>query len=168
MKVKRKRAEESVDVSMSPLIDCVFLLLIFFLVTTMMKKKERRIPIQQPSSIVGLAAEISTSANYLGIKSDASIVSASRQRDARGRFIYQDVPDIEAYLSKLRSEGGTNEPLIIQIYGDVEFQQVLKVFDACTLAGFSNVKTTLDMDDFQYEYVAEDEAETKKPEGGTE
>ena len=33
--------EEKVDIQMSPLIDCVFLLLIFFLVTTMMKKWDR-------------------------------------------------------------------------------------------------------------------------------
>ena len=30
--------DDKVEVQMSPLIDCVFLLLIFFLVTTMMKK----------------------------------------------------------------------------------------------------------------------------------
>ena len=32
--------DDKVEVQMSPLIDCVFLLLIFFLVTTMMKKWE--------------------------------------------------------------------------------------------------------------------------------
>ena len=35
--------EDKVEVQMSPLIDCVFLLLIFFLVTTMMKKWEMQI-----------------------------------------------------------------------------------------------------------------------------
>lgn len=40
--------EEKVDIQMSPLIDCVFLLLIFFLVTTMMKKWEMQIPLSLP------------------------------------------------------------------------------------------------------------------------
>ena len=37
--------DDKVEVQMSPLIDCVFLLLIFFLVTTMMKKWEMQIPL---------------------------------------------------------------------------------------------------------------------------
>ncbi|MCS2307995.1 biopolymer transporter ExbD [Bacteroides thetaiotaomicron] len=41
--------EDKVEVQMSPLIDCVFLLLIFFLVTTMMKKWEMQIPLSLPS-----------------------------------------------------------------------------------------------------------------------
>ena len=40
--------EDKVEVQMSPLIDCVFLLLIFFLVTTMMKKWEMQIPLSLP------------------------------------------------------------------------------------------------------------------------
>lgn len=42
--------EESAEISMSPLIDCVFLLLIFFLVSTMMKKEDKDIDIELPSS----------------------------------------------------------------------------------------------------------------------
>ena len=43
--------EDKVEVQMSPLIDCVFLLLIFFLVTTMMKKWEMQIPL---SSLISM------------------------------------------------------------------------------------------------------------------
>ena len=42
--------EEEPEVSMSPLIDCVFLLLIFFLVSTMTKVKNRDIPVDLPTS----------------------------------------------------------------------------------------------------------------------
>ena len=41
--------DDKVEVQMSPLIDCVFLLLIFFLVTTMMKKWEMQIPLTLPT-----------------------------------------------------------------------------------------------------------------------
>ena len=43
--------EDKVEVQMSPLIDCVFLLLIFFLVTTMMKKWEMQIPLSSLTSM---------------------------------------------------------------------------------------------------------------------
>lgn len=62
--------EDEPEVSMSPLIDCVFLLLIFFLVSTMTKVKNRDISVDLPTSesaiklkpddkqaIVGLDAE---------------------------------------------------------------------------------------------------------------
>lgn len=47
--------EEKVDIQMSPLIDCVFLLLIFFLVTTMMKKWEMQIPLSLPEMTSSLS-----------------------------------------------------------------------------------------------------------------
>ena len=58
--------EEKVDIQMSPLIDCVFLLLIFFLVTTMMKKWEMQIPLSslismQEISVIRLHREWVTS-----------------------------------------------------------------------------------------------------------
>ena len=42
--------EDEPEVSMSPLIDCVFLLLIFFLVSTMTKEKNRDISVDLPTS----------------------------------------------------------------------------------------------------------------------
>ena len=58
--------EDKVEVQMSPLIDCVFLLLIFFLVTTMMKKWEMQIPLSslismQEISVIRLHREWVTS-----------------------------------------------------------------------------------------------------------
>ena len=42
--------EDKVEVSMSPLIDCVFLLLIFLLVATMSKKADKDVDIRLPES----------------------------------------------------------------------------------------------------------------------
>ena len=50
MKLPLGNNEEEPEVSMSPLIDCVFLLLIFFLVSTMTKVKSRDIPVNLPTS----------------------------------------------------------------------------------------------------------------------
>lgn len=49
MKFKRGQNDDA-EVSMSPLIDCVFLLLIFFLVSTMAKKQKKDIDIDLPES----------------------------------------------------------------------------------------------------------------------
>ena len=50
--------DDKVEVQMSPLLDCVFLLLIFFLVTTMMKKWEMQIPLTLPTMTSSLSTII--------------------------------------------------------------------------------------------------------------
>lgn len=141
---------------MSPLIDCVFLLLIFFLVTTMLKKTERRIPIKQPDAQLSLAEKATSDTLYLGIAKDGTIKRPLKQRDSFGRITYVDVPDLPAYLQQLAATGLQQRPLVIQAQKDVEFQTVLKVFDICTIQGFSNVKTYSDSDNFQSIYRKEE------------
>lgn len=137
---------------MSPLIDCVFLLLIFFLVTTMLKKTERRIPIKQPDAELSLADKVSSNTLYVGITKEGGIVRPRKQRDAYGRLTYVVVPDLPVYLRTLKQAGYKDRPLVIQAQKDVEFQDVLRVFDICTIQGFSNVKTYSDSDNFQSIY----------------
>ncbi|NWK56392.1 biopolymer transporter ExbD [Verrucomicrobiaceae bacterium N1E253] len=156
MQIKRsKELDDDVDVSMSPLIDCVFLLLIFFLVTTMLKKTERRIPIRQPDAVLSVADTVKSDTMYIGLTKQGTIKRPLKQRDAFGRITYVDVPDLPAYLKILVAEGKKNRPLVIQVQKDVEFQDVLRVFDVCTIQGFSNVKTYSDSDNFQSIYRKE-------------
>jgi len=60
--------EDEAEVSMSPLIDCVFLLLIFFLVSTMTKKENRDIDVLLPAS--ASAAKVIPSDDFLVIGID--------------------------------------------------------------------------------------------------
>ena len=50
----RRSYEDKLEIGMSSLIDCVFLLLIFFLVTTIAKKENRDIDIDLPVSTSSL------------------------------------------------------------------------------------------------------------------
>ena len=50
MKSKIGNDDEEVDVQMTPLIDCVFLLLVFFLVAATLKKPHRELELQLPHS----------------------------------------------------------------------------------------------------------------------
>jgi biopolymer transport protein ExbD len=152
---KGKENTDDVDVSMSPLIDCVFLLLIFFLVTTMLKKTERRIPIKQPDAEMSLAEKVTSDTLYVGITKEGNFKRPLKKRDPFGRIVYVDVPDLPAYLKELSAAGKKNSPLVIQAQKDVEFQTVLNVFDICTIQGFSNVKTYSDSDNFQSIYRKE-------------
>lgn len=66
--------EEEVALSMSPLIDCVFLLLIFFLVTTMLKKDLREVEhLNLPISRSSLEVPPDDSVLAIAIDADAVI-----------------------------------------------------------------------------------------------
>ncbi|MGF1482766.1 MAG: ExbD/TolR family protein [Opitutales bacterium] len=64
---------ENFDLSMSPLIDCVFLLLIFFLVTTMVKKKPRDIDIALPESAAAIEVKPDDEQLVIGLDADGAI-----------------------------------------------------------------------------------------------
>ena len=48
----RQEDESAVEVQLTPLIDCVFLLLIFFLVSSQLKKVEKRLEVDLPRAHV--------------------------------------------------------------------------------------------------------------------
>lgn len=79
MRIRNKHAdEEDVKVSMSPLIDCVFLLLIFFLVTTMLKKKSKDIDVSLPDSNAAIEMQ----------PNDDTVIGI----DSRGQFYFDGIP----------------------------------------------------------------------------
>jgi biopolymer transport protein ExbD len=65
--------DEKAELSMSPLIDCVFLLLIFFLVTTMMKKKPRDIDVALPESASAKEVKPDDEQLVIGLDKDGAL-----------------------------------------------------------------------------------------------
>lgn len=148
---------------MSPLIDCVFLLLIFFLVTTMLKKKERRLPIQQPDSVMSVAANVEDGSNYLGVSREGKYLRPTGEYDPDfGYKIYAPVSDLPAYLKSLARNGGKDKPLIIHANKELEFQETIRVWDICTIQGFKHVSVAMDSDNFDAKHRRKEADETKK------
>ncbi len=134
--------EDKAEVSMSPLIDCVFLLLIFFLVTSMLKRKEMLIPIQLPdqSAAVSETAEDLALAIGMDANGDAYRVADALGRD--GELKYERIADLTEYLqSELDRQGREilSRPLRIDADRNTPFQKAIDVLDACKLMGFTDV-----------------------------
>ena len=72
MKLPLGNNEEEPEVSMSPLIDCVFLLLIFFLVSTMTKVKSRDIPVNLPTSEAAVKLKPDDKQAIVGLDSEGN------------------------------------------------------------------------------------------------
>jgi len=125
----RTSGEDEPEVSMSPLIDCVFLLLIFFLVATMYKKKDKDIAIVPPESVSAQRLLADDKAIVIGI-------------DRGGRYYWEGAPATANQLHQsLRSVAATSPDRQIRLDADemTPFECVVEVLDICQFRGLRNV-----------------------------
>ena len=121
--------EEKAEISMSPLIDCVFLLLIFFLVTTMEKKKEKKVEVSLPAS---------ASAERLLLDDKMLVVSI----DALGAFYLEGLPIGRSSLrEELKKFAEENPQIRVRLDADKSspIVRVVETLDFFQLLGLKNI-----------------------------
>ena len=152
---------DELEVEMTPLIDCVFLLLIFFLVTTMLKKLEKQIPVVLPDPTVSLAPVARTETVILGVDEDGHYAREAG-RDGRGFLRYVRVDDLAAHLKTIARERGPQTPLRLDAHRNTPFQKVIDALDICALQGFENVGVRIQHTDKEY-FELGDRRSLRKP-----
>lgn len=121
--------EEEPEVSMSPLIDCVFLLLIFFLVSSMTKVKNMDIPVNLPASSSAVKMRPDDKQAVVGL-------------DSEGNFYWEGQPCSTNFLiEQLRNICVVNPGRRIRIDMDkaTPFGRFVQVMDACQFYNLSNI-----------------------------
>lgn len=133
MSVQIKRSSAAGTLSLTPLIDVVFLLLIFFLVTSRFDEEERRLPIELP---------VATSATPMTQKPREVVVDIDREGNlyAGGEAISAD--GLEALLRRAVANNPTNQTVVIRADAATSFQPVVSVMDLCNRAGVADYLTT--------------------------
>ena len=123
------RDGEEADVSMAPLIDCVFLLLIFFLVSTMIKKINRDIDIELPVSESAEGRLPSNNQTVVGI-------------DPGGALFLDGQPSDIMELHRALREIGTDSPgsqVRIDTDRAAPLHRVVEVVDLCQFNNLDDV-----------------------------
>lgn len=121
--------EEKAEVSMSPLIDCVFLLLIFFLVSTMMKKINRDIAIDLPES---------QSAERLLPTNDQLVIGINPNGDFYVDGQKENIMQIHKALRDL-SKDQPHYQIRIDTDRNAPLHRVVEVVDLCQFNGLTNI-----------------------------
>jgi biopolymer transport protein ExbD len=122
--------DEDVALSMSPLIDCVFLLLIFFLVTTMLKKDLKEVE----------HLNLPISRSSLEVPPDDSVVAIAI--DAEGEVYFEgESVTIMVLLDELRSIEQEDVERRIRLDTDenTPFYRFVEVLDALSFRNLRNV-----------------------------
>jgi biopolymer transport protein ExbD len=132
----RNKKNKPLEVSLTPMIDVVFLLLIFFMVTTTFSK-ETSIKIQLPQAE---GQEVEQHKQVLLLVIDKS-----------GRFFINDRALADKSLATLTKEltavGGNKKiPLVIHADASAPVQAAISVLDVAKNVGFKNISFTTQKD----------------------
>lgn len=117
--------DKGVDINLSPLIDCIFLLLIFFVVTTVFVE-ETGVEVQKPKAVS--AKELEKNSLLIALTEDGQIVYAGRRMDLNS------VRGIVA--RQMREE---KVPVIVLADEDSRSGRLVELIDECKLAGAEQV-----------------------------
>jgi len=139
----RRMDDEEIEVDVSPLIDCVFLLLIFFLVTTMLKKMEKQIPVMLPDYTSALSSVAESPVLIYALDEKENIYRADGIRRDMGGLKYHWITDFSEDLKVKAEEKGAQQQIRIDTDRNVTVQKIVDVLDTLSLQGFENVGVRL-------------------------
>ncbi|HBR94575.1 MAG TPA: biopolymer transporter ExbD [Opitutae bacterium] len=139
----RRRKESEVEVDLSPLIDCVFLLLIFFLVTTMLKKLEKQIPVVLPDYTSALAPVAETEVIIYALDETGNLLRATGPARSLGGLKYREVESFTQDLKSIAEAQGTDVAIRLDTDREIPVQRVIDALDTLALQGFEQVGVRL-------------------------
>ena len=120
-------------ISLTPLIDVVFLLLIFFLTATTFQKDEVEMDLELPQAASGEPSD-ETEVIVINVASNGKLIVDGRE------------VTVEALKQKLKAAATRNKDQEVLIRGDrkTQFGVVAQVFDACLLAKLHSISIGAD------------------------
>ncbi|MFW5829756.1 MAG: ExbD/TolR family protein [Planctomycetota bacterium] len=121
--------DESAEVQMAPLIDCVFLLLIFFLVSSTLKKIDEELPLTLPDARA--VVEVQQPDDFL-------VIAIDRE----GGFYLDGAPvNLSMLQGEVRNRARANSEVKVRVDvdQDIPFKRAMEVLDLLRFEGIANV-----------------------------
>ena len=119
--------------SLTPLIDVVFLLLIFFLVTSEFENEEKRLNIVLPSATTAVPMISKPREIVIDIDREGTVF-LSGQPTSLG--------ELQKLLKVAAASNPTNQSVVIRADRSTAFQPVVNVMDLCNRSGISDYSVT--------------------------
>ncbi|MDG2222144.1 MAG: biopolymer transporter ExbD [Rubripirellula sp.] len=130
---KIKHSTVASTLSLTPLIDVVFLLLIFFLVTSEFEDEERRLNIVLPTA---------TSAVPMTSQPKEVVVDIDQKGDLYLNGQQSNLQELEKWLSVAVANNPTSQSVVIRADRSTAFQPVVSVMDVCNRTGIRDYTVT--------------------------
>jgi biopolymer transport protein ExbD len=133
MAVKINRGTSLDVLSLTSLIDVVFLLLIFFLVATRFAEEDRELQVTLPSASEAKPLIAKPTELFVNIDKDGGYF-------VEGKFLAAD--EVEHALRRAADNNPLNQSVIIRADKRVQFDYVVTVMNLCNRVGISDYKVT--------------------------
>tara|TARA_B110000305_G_C19439315_1_gene640873 strand:+ start:672 stop:1115 length:444 start_codon:yes stop_codon:yes gene_type:complete len=140
---RNKKEQEKVEIPISPMIDCVFLLLIYFLVSSTMLKQEGSLSFQLPGTITQSSPLEIPDEQIIEIKSNGQIVVNEFQYDSPASTSF---PELKNLLTQFKQTCDSNQvasTITIAPEDSSHFDSIVKVMDACSSANITSIHFSL-------------------------
>ena len=130
---RRKRVITPPEITLSPMIDMIFLLLVFFIVSTMYMSEIKTIPIRLP--VAQNAQTVSKSNFSVTIKKDGTI------------YLDEDQIGIDQLVANatMESKRDSSFSVIIRADGDADYKLVIQMMDKLKGAGVTRFGLATDI-----------------------
>ena len=119
------------SLSLTPLIDIVFLLLIFFLVATRFAEEDRELDVELPTASEAQPLTVKPKEVFVNVDQEGSYYVGGHMLDADG---------VEAVLQQAVVNNPASQSVIIRADRTVEFQAVVTVMNLCNKVGVADYK----------------------------
>ena len=133
MTVKIEKAVALGSLSLTPLIDIVFLLLIFFLVSTRFAEEDRELDVDLPTASEAQPLVATPHEIYINIDRDGHFFLGNQQMDS---------VDLRRQLERLATNNPLNQTAVVRADRHCDWQHVAAAFDICQGAGIRVRPTT--------------------------
>ncbi|MDQ8193004.1 biopolymer transporter ExbD [Coraliomargarita sp. SDUM461004] len=143
MAIPKKKVEDKVGVPIAPMIDVVFLLLIYFMVASTLEQQEADLSFQLPGSVVQDEPLDLPDEQIIEIRQDGQVIVNDYPYDTPDAPRFQA---LAAMLTRFREASAANKVeaiVTISPAESVSHGQIVKVMDACSLAGIEAVNFAL-------------------------
>lgn len=131
MKFRRRQVEDTLELNLTPLIDCMLFIIIFLMMTTTFVKSGK-LQISLPEATGD--AQMATAAQAIEVS-----VSASGDYAVNGQALVSQQATALRSAIELLSEGKRNQTFIIAADSTATHQSVVTVMDIAGQMGFTNL-----------------------------
>lgn len=135
MAVKIEKGTAVTTLSLTPMIDVLFMLLIFFLVTTRFDEQDREMDMPLPDASEAVPVTIAPKELFINI-------------DLQGHFFVNgetlDAPELEDVLVRAAANNPGNQSVIVRAHKDVPVHFVVTAINLCKRAGIQSYMMNTD------------------------
>lgn len=146
MRIPQQHPRDQDFGAMTPMIDIVFLLLIFFVVTASGQVREALLPAELAASGAIASDVLPAEPQPLEVEVWLKLIHRPEQQQTQvdmNGTLYTDLKQLKVILRTL-AELGPENPVILDIAGNVPLGDVVDVYDTCQAAGFDSVSFAAD------------------------